>query len=51
VCVIVDSVSPPEGDAWAAFAANGKPSIPEISWEPSDPETNKTCSGTTIAEW
>ena len=28
--------------SWAAFAANGKPSIPGIPWEPSDPETNKT---------
>jgi para-nitrobenzyl esterase len=28
--------------SWAAFAATGKPSIPGIAWEPSDPETNKT---------
>ena len=28
--------------SWAAFAANGRPSIPGVSWEPSDPETNKT---------
>jgi len=28
--------------SWAAFAANGKPSIPGIPWEPSDPETNKS---------
>ena len=28
--------------SWAAFAATGKPSIPGIPWEPSDPETNKT---------
>ena len=28
--------------SWAAFAANGKPRIPGIPWEPSDPETNKT---------
>jgi para-nitrobenzyl esterase len=28
--------------SWAAFAANGKPSIPGIPWEPSDPQTNQT---------
>ena len=28
--------------SWAAFTATGKPSIPGIAWEPSDPETNKT---------
>jgi para-nitrobenzyl esterase len=28
--------------SWAAFAATGKPSIPGIAWEPSDPEANKT---------
>lgn len=28
--------------AWAAFAATGKPSIPRLRWEPTDPETNQT---------
>ena len=28
--------------AWAAFAATGKPSIPGVTWAPTDPETNKT---------
>jgi para-nitrobenzyl esterase len=28
--------------SWAAFAATGKPSIPGLTWEPTDPETNKT---------
>ncbi len=28
--------------SWASFAAKGKPSIPGIPWEPSDPQTNKT---------
>ena len=28
--------------SWAAFAANGDPSIPGFPWKPSDPETNKT---------
>ncbi len=27
--------------SWAAFAASGKPNIPGIPWEPSDPKTNK----------
>jgi len=28
--------------AWAEFARTGKPSVPGVAWEPSDPETNKT---------
>ena len=28
--------------SWAAFAATGKPSLPGLNWEPTDPETNKT---------
>jgi para-nitrobenzyl esterase len=28
--------------SWAAFAANGNPSLPDLKWEPTDPETNKT---------
>jgi len=28
--------------SWAAFAANGNPSIPGLPWQPSEPETNKT---------
>src|SRR6185312_15008466 len=28
--------------AWATFAATGKPSIPGVAWEPTDPDTNKT---------
>jgi para-nitrobenzyl esterase len=28
--------------SWAAFAANGNPGIPGLSWEPSDPKTNRT---------
>jgi len=28
--------------AWAQFAATGKPSIPGVAWEASDPDTNKT---------
>lgn len=28
--------------AWAAFAATGKPSVPGVAWEASDPDTNKT---------
>jgi len=28
--------------SWAAFAATGNPSLPAISWEPTDPETNRT---------
>jgi para-nitrobenzyl esterase len=28
--------------SWAAFAATGKPNIPGVAWEPTDPETNKT---------
>jgi para-nitrobenzyl esterase len=27
--------------AWAAFAATGNPSIPGLSWAPTDPESNK----------
>jgi len=28
--------------AWATFAATGKPSIPGLTWAPTDPGTNKT---------
>jgi para-nitrobenzyl esterase len=28
--------------AWAAFAATGNPSIPNLKWAPTDPESNKT---------
>jgi para-nitrobenzyl esterase len=28
--------------AWAQFAATGKPSVPGVAWEASDPDTNKT---------
>ena len=28
--------------SWAAFAATGKPSVPGVAWEATDPETNKT---------
>ncbi len=28
--------------SWAAFAATGKPDIPGLNWEPTDPESNKT---------
>ncbi len=28
--------------SWAAFAATGNPSIPDLTWEATDPETNKT---------
>ena len=28
--------------SWAAFAATGNPSLPGLSWEPTDPETNRT---------
>jgi para-nitrobenzyl esterase len=28
--------------AWAAFAATGNPSTPELKWEPTDPVTNRT---------
>ena len=28
--------------AWAAFAATGNPSLPNLKWEATDPETNKT---------
>ena len=28
--------------SWATFAASGNPSLPDLKWEPSDPETNKT---------
>ncbi|HZP07112.1 MAG TPA: carboxylesterase family protein [Terracidiphilus sp.] len=28
--------------SWAAFAATGNPSIPGLTWEPTDPQTNKT---------
>jgi para-nitrobenzyl esterase len=30
------------GSAWAAFAAKGNPSLPELHWLPTDPESNKT---------
>lgn len=28
--------------SWAAFAATGNPSLPDLAWEATDPETNKT---------
>jgi para-nitrobenzyl esterase len=28
--------------AWASFAATGKPNVPGVTWEPTDPDTNKT---------
>jgi para-nitrobenzyl esterase len=28
--------------AWAAFAAKGNPSLPELHWLPTDPDSNKT---------
>ena len=28
--------------SWATFAATGKPSIPGLNWEPTDPESNRT---------
>ena len=28
--------------AWAVFAATGRPSIPGVTWPPTDPETNQT---------
>lgn len=28
--------------SWAAFARTGKPSLPGLTWEPTDPESNKT---------
>ncbi len=28
--------------SWAAFARTGNPSLPGLTWEPTDPETNKT---------
>jgi para-nitrobenzyl esterase len=28
--------------SWAAFAATGNPSVPNLKWAPTDPETNKT---------
>ena len=28
--------------AWAAFAATGNPSSPELKWAATNPETNKT---------
>ncbi len=28
--------------SWATFAATGKPSIPALVWQPTDPETNRT---------
>ena len=28
--------------SWATFAASGNPSLPGLSWEPTDPDTNKT---------
>ena len=29
-------------ESWAAFAASGNPSLPGLSWAPTDPETNRT---------
>jgi para-nitrobenzyl esterase len=28
--------------SWAAFAATGKPSVPGVAWQPTEPETNRT---------
>jgi len=28
--------------SWAAFARTGDPSLPELTWEPTDPESNQT---------
>ncbi len=28
--------------SWAAFAATGNPSLPGLTWKPTDPETNRT---------
>lgn len=28
--------------AWAAFATKGDPSVPELEWQPTDPESNRT---------
>ncbi|MGA2849201.1 MAG: carboxylesterase/lipase family protein, partial [Terracidiphilus sp.] len=28
--------------SWAAFAATGNPSTPNLKWSPTDPETNNT---------
>ena len=28
--------------SWANFATSGNPSLPDLKWEPTDPETNKT---------
>ena len=28
--------------AWEKFAATGKPSLPKLPWQPSDPQTNRT---------
>ena len=28
--------------SWATFATTGKPSIPGLTWQPTDPETNRT---------
>ena len=28
--------------SWAAFAATGNPSVPGLTWQPTDPETNRT---------
>ncbi len=28
--------------SWATFAASGKPSIPGLAWQPTEPETNRT---------
>ncbi len=28
--------------SWATFAATGKPSIPDLNWEPTNPKTNST---------
>ena len=28
--------------AWATFAATGKPDVPGVAWEPTDPDSNKT---------
>ena len=28
--------------SWATFAATGKPSVPGVAWQPTDPDTNRT---------
>jgi para-nitrobenzyl esterase len=28
--------------SWARFAATGNPSLPKLTWQPSDPKMNRT---------